>query len=70
MNEYEILGGLHKIIDDDTNLKMKEWLDSHNVNNYLLYPGHFLKLRTRVLELLYHATTLMLGARDLAAHVG
>ena len=36
MNEYEILGGLHKIIDDDTNLKMKEWLDSHNVNNYLL----------------------------------
>ena len=32
--------------------------------------GHFLKLRTRVLELLYHATTLMLGARDLAAHVG
>ena len=27
MNEYEILGGLHKIIDDDTNLKMKEWLD-------------------------------------------
>lgn len=31
MNEYEILGGLHKIIDDDTNLKMKEWLDSHNV---------------------------------------
>ena len=38
MNEYEILGGLHKIIDDDTNLKMKEWLDSHNVNNFLLYP--------------------------------
>ena len=38
MNEYEILGRLHEIIDDDTNLKMKEWLDSHNVNNYLLYP--------------------------------
>ena len=34
MNEYEILGGLHKIIDDDTNLKMKEWLDLHNVNNF------------------------------------
>ena len=32
--------------------------------------GHFLKLRTRVLELLDHATTLMLGARDLATHVG
>ena len=31
--------------------------------------GHFLKLRTRVLELLDHATTLMLGARNLAAHV-
>ena len=38
MSEYEILGGLHKIIDDDTNLKMKGWLDSHNVNNFLLYP--------------------------------
>lgn len=38
MNEYDILGGLHKIIDDDTNSKMKEWLDSHNVNYYLLYP--------------------------------
>ena len=32
--------------------------------------GHFLKLGARVLELLDHATTLMLGARDLAAHVG
>ena len=32
--------------------------------------GHFLKLCTRVLELLDHATTLMLGARDLATHVG
>ena len=31
--------------------------------------GHFLKLRTRVLELLDHATTLMLGARNLTAHV-
>lgn len=38
MNEFEILGELHNIIDDDTNLKMKEWLDSHNVNYYLLYP--------------------------------
>ena len=24
--------------ESNTNLKMKEWLDSHNVNNYLLYP--------------------------------
>ena len=31
--------------------------------------GHFLKLRTRVLKLLDHATTLMLGARNLPAHV-
>ena len=31
--------------------------------------GHFLKLRTRVLELLDHATTLMLGARNLPAHI-
>ena len=31
--------------------------------------GHFLKLGTRILELLDHATALMLGARDLAAHV-
>ena len=31
--------------------------------------GHFLKLRTRVLELLDHATSLMLGARNLPAHV-
>ena len=31
--------------------------------------GHFLKLRTRVLKLLDHATTLMLGARNLTAHV-
>ena len=32
--------------------------------------GHFLELSTCVLELLDHATALMLGARDLAAHVG
>ena len=31
--------------------------------------GHFLKLGTRILELLDHATTLMLGARNLPAHV-
>ena len=32
--------------------------------------GHFLKPGTRILELLDHATALMLGARDLPAHVG
>ena len=31
--------------------------------------GHFLKLGARVLELLDHATSLMLGARNLSAHV-
>ena len=32
--------------------------------------GHFLELSTCVLELLDHTTTLMLGARNLPAHVG
>ena len=32
--------------------------------------GHFLKLGARILKLLDHATALMLGARDLAAHIG
>ena len=32
--------------------------------------GHFLELSTCVLELIDHATALMLGARDLATHVG
>ena len=32
--------------------------------------GHFFELGACVLELLDHATTLMFGARDLAAHVG
>lgn len=38
MNEYELLGELHNIIDRDTDTKMRKWLDSHNVNYYLLYP--------------------------------
>ena len=38
MNEYELLGGLHNIIDNNTDEKVKKWLDAHNVNNYLLYP--------------------------------
>lgn len=38
MNEYELLGGLHKIINDDIDVKINEWFDSHNVNYYLLYP--------------------------------
>ena len=32
--------------------------------------GHFLELGARILEFLDHATALMLGARDLSAHVG
>ena len=38
MDEYEVLGGLHQIIDKDIDIRMKAWLDSHNVNFYLLYP--------------------------------
>jgi len=38
MNEYEILGGLHEIIDRDVEKKMEIWLNKHNVNYYLLYP--------------------------------
>ena len=38
MNEYELLGELHNIIEKDTNLKIEKWLDSHNCNYYLLYP--------------------------------
>lgn len=38
MNEFELLGGLHDIIDRDTDEKIRKWLDSHNANYYLLYP--------------------------------
>lgn len=38
MNEYELLGGLHDIIDRDTDTKIRKWLEAHNVNYYLLYP--------------------------------
>lgn len=38
MNEYELLGGLHNIIDKNTDEKMQKWLEAHNVNYYLLYP--------------------------------
>lgn len=38
MNEYELLGRLHNIIDNDTDEKMQKWLEAHNVNYYLLYP--------------------------------
>lgn len=35
MNEYELLGGLHDIIDRDTDTKIRKWLEAHNVNYYL-----------------------------------
>ena len=38
MDEYKILGTLHNIIDKDTEEKIQKWLESHNVNYYLLYP--------------------------------
>ncbi|MDD3278722.1 MAG: hypothetical protein PHG16_07530 [Lachnospiraceae bacterium] len=38
MNEYELLGGLHEILDEDIDQKIDKWLDSHNANYWLLYP--------------------------------
>lgn len=38
MNEYELLGGLHNIIDSDIDEKMRKWINLHNVNYYLPYP--------------------------------
>ncbi len=46
MNEYELLGGLHNIIDNYTEEKIQEWLESHNVNYYLLYPLVAIELGT------------------------
>lgn len=44
MNEYDLLGGLHNIIDEDTDKKIKKWLEEHNVNYYLLYPLAYIEL--------------------------
>ncbi len=38
MNEFELLGSLHEIIERDVDLKISEWIKSHNVNYCLLYP--------------------------------
>ena len=38
MNEFELLGGLHEIIDTDVNENIKKWIDAHNTNFCLLYP--------------------------------
>ena len=38
MNEYELLGGLHEIIDADVNEKIRQWITKHNANYCLLYP--------------------------------
>lgn len=38
MNEYEVLGNLHEIIDKDVDNKISEWIDTHNTNYCLLYP--------------------------------
>ncbi|PHU34341.1 hypothetical protein [Pseudobutyrivibrio ruminis] len=46
MNEFELLGELHNIIDKNTDEKMKRWLDTHNVNYYLLYPLVSIELGT------------------------
>jgi len=44
MNEYELLGGLHEIIDTDVDNKVKRWLDEHNTNYCLLYPLAMIEL--------------------------
>lgn len=44
MNEYELLGGLHEIIDSDVESKIKKWLDCHNTNYCLLYPLAMIEL--------------------------
>lgn len=44
MNEYELLGGLHELIDADVDKKVAEWLDKHNVNYWLLYPLAMIEL--------------------------
>ena len=38
MNEYELLGELHELIDDDINKNLDDWIEKHNVNYCLLYP--------------------------------
>ena len=38
MNEYELLGKLYNIIEENINEKIYKWLDDYNVNYYLLYP--------------------------------
>lgn len=38
MNEYELLGGLHCLIDENTEKRIFEWIMKHNTNYSLLYP--------------------------------
>lgn len=38
MDEIALLGGLHEVIDKCNNRQINEWIDKHNVNDYLLYP--------------------------------
>ena len=38
MDEYELLGGLHEIIDADVDKKIQEWIENHDVNYWLVYP--------------------------------
>lgn len=44
MDEFALLGGLHEIIDQNIEVKIKKWLDSHNVNYFLLYPLAMIEL--------------------------
>lgn len=38
MNEFELLGKVHIVIDEYVNNKMEEWFESNNVNYRLIYP--------------------------------
>lgn len=44
MNEIDLLGGLHEIIDQKIEKTIKEWLDNNNFNDFLLYPLAMIEL--------------------------
>lgn len=46
MDEIALLGGLHEVIDKEIDKQIKEWIDKHNVNYYLLYPLAMIEIGT------------------------
>ena len=66
MNEYEILGGLHKIIDDDTNLKIKDSVTillpfflNMNKKTFHLFPNQVQMLLDLTINLMDFIWTVM-----------